>query len=133
MTTCLFCGVFLENNNKSTKQRKYCSIACQGKHSQQKLFDYVELSGQADSDKQARKYMLHKFGNSCSICGNVQWNGQPIPVIVDHIDGNSSNQLLTNLRVICPNCDALLPTYKNRNKGNGRASRRQRYKEGKSY
>lgn len=62
-----------------------------------------------------------------------EWNLKEIPLIMDHIDGNSYNSSLKNLRFICPNCDALLPTYKGRNKGNGRYSRRKRYKEGKSY
>ena len=43
-----------------------------------------------------------------------------IPLIVDHIDGNYRNILDTNLRLICPNCDAQLSTYKGRNRGRGR-------------
>lgn len=56
-----------------------------------------------------------------------------MPLVLDHIDGNAENGVLTNLRLVCPNCDAQLPTFKNRNKGNGRASRRQRYAAGQSY
>ena len=42
------------------------------------------------------------------------------------------NNIISNLRLVCPNCDSQLPTYKNRNKGNGRHSRRVRYSKGKS-
>jgi 5-methylcytosine-specific restriction endonuclease McrA len=56
-----------------------------------------------------------------------------MPLVLDHIDGNSDNWDLKNLRMICCNCDALTPTYKNRNRGNGRFLRRIRYREGKSY
>jgi hypothetical protein len=52
---------------------------------------------------------------------------------MDHIDGNSENNHLSNLRLVCGNCDMLLPTYKSKNKGNGRAYRRERYANGKSY
>lgn len=56
-----------------------------------------------------------------------------MPLIVDHINGNPEDDRLENLRLVCGNCDMQLPTYKSRNLGNGRAWRRQRYAEGKSY
>lgn len=37
------------------------------------------------------------------------------------IDGNSDNGKVVNLRLICRNCDGLLPTFAARNKGNGRS------------
>jgi hypothetical protein len=48
-----------------------------------------------------------------------------------HIDGNPYNDYLSNLRIICHNCDALLPTYAGKNKGNGRFERRLRYQKDK--
>jgi len=53
--------------------------------------------------------------------------------VLDHIDGDSGHNARSNLRLICPNCDSQLPTYKSRNKGRGRAWRRKRYADGKSY
>ena len=52
---------------------------------------------------------------------------------LEHKDGNSENNQPENLCLICPNCHSQTDTYKNRNKGNGRFKRRQRYAEGKSY
>ena len=52
---------------------------------------------------------------------------------MDHIDGNSDNNILSNLRLVCGNCDMQLPTYKSKNKGNGRYYRRLRYKNKKSF
>jgi hypothetical protein len=74
-----------------------------------------------------------KFGNECKICHSSTWMNTMIPLVLDHIDGNSDNWQRSNIRMICPNCDAGLPTYKSRNRGNGRAYRRKRYSEGKSY
>lgn len=52
----------------------------------------------------------------CEECGNTQWNGLPIPLEVHHKDGNRKNNELTNLQLLCPNCHALTPTYRGKNK-----------------
>ena len=70
--------------------------------------------------KFVRKYLEYKFGHRCSICGNTHWLGQPILLIVDHIDGDIENHNVDNYRLVCSNCDATLPTYKNKNRGKGK-------------
>lgn len=52
----------------------------------------------------------------CSSCEESKWLGQPIPLELDHIDGNNQNNNLDNLRLLCPNCHALTDTYRGRNK-----------------
>jgi hypothetical protein len=69
----------------------------------------------------------------CALCGlTSEWQGQPLVLVLDHIDGNADNNARSNLRMVCPNCDSQLPTYKNRNLGRGRHLRRQRYADGES-
>lgn len=53
----------------------------------------------------------------CEWCGGAEWLGQPMPLEIDHIDGDHANNVLTNLRILCANCHALTPTYCGRNKG----------------
>lgn len=55
--------------------------------------------------------------NVCSECGlSGEWNGKPISLHLDHIDGNSSNNSLDNLRLLCPNCHSQTETYCGKNK-----------------
>lgn len=63
-----------------------------------------------------REYLIRKRGRKCEICGTEEWMGKDVPLLVDHINGNSSDNAFKNLRIICPNCDAQLPTYKSKNK-----------------
>jgi 5-methylcytosine-specific restriction endonuclease McrA len=54
--------------------------------------------------------------NKCDICGITEWNGKLISMQLDHINGDSHNHKLENLRMICPNCHSQTETYCGKNK-----------------
>lgn len=127
---CLFCNNEFDSNG--TEEHKYCSRKC--------MFDFwwqetkkKILLGEQVSNKKIKKYLIEYNSGKCQICNLTEWTGRPMPLVLDHINGNSEDNSLNNLRVICNNCDALTDHYKGKNAGNGRAKRRQRYRDGKSY
>ena len=117
-----------------TGQNKFCDTCIAAGIVNQKVFSLAD----ATTDQSRRRYLLRTRSHRCEGvgCGITVWLGQPVPLEMDHADGNSDHNTEENLRLLCPNCHALTPTHKGRNRGNGRTRQRiasQRYAAGKTY
>ena len=130
---CLNCGKKFEV--KELKRiKKFCDNKCQKEFERKLKFQKIEEQGffpfnpriNETDRKTVRQYLIAKFGHKCSICNLSEWQGQPIPLVADHIDGDTTNHKIENFRLVCENCNALLPTYKSKNK-HGRAWRKKYY------
>jgi 5-methylcytosine-specific restriction endonuclease McrA len=84
--------------------------------------DQLFKKGKLTKRPQLRKIIFKRDGHKCSSCNLTEWLNQPIPLWLDHIDGNASNNKPDNLRLMCLNCDAQGSTFGNKNKGKGRRS-----------
>lgn len=113
---CLNCNCLMTKEG-----RKYCSRKCRDDHfitTNRKKFE-TDGFGPNVVNSTIRKFLINKNGNSCMICGldASNWHGKQITLIVDHIDGKANNNDMSNLRIVCPNCDSQLETFKGRNIG----------------
>lgn len=61
-----------------------------------------------------RKRLIKTLGHKCQTCQLETWNGQPIPLEVEHISGNNRDNRVENLTLLCCNCHAQTPTWRNR-------------------
>lgn len=73
-----------------------------------------------------REYLYKECNYGCTICGfdKVHPTDGRIILQVDHIDGDATNHSPSNVRVLCPNCHAMTPTYGRRNKKSTRTRRK---------
>jgi hypothetical protein len=132
MSTCLYCGSPL-----TRKVAQYCSNKCQNDYQYEKyivLWKQNKVHGgrgvlAKNISGHVRRYLAVTYGEQCTLCGWSKKNPltNRVPLEIDHIDGDSENNQEGNLRLICPNCHSLTPSFRNLNKGKGRSWRRDKY------
>lgn len=133
---CANCGCELVGH----KAKIYCSHNCQVESRYNKNIERWkngELLGYNAAEGLSswlRKYIIRKYDNKCCECGwsKVNPTTGKVPVQVDHIDGDFKNNKEENLRLLCPSCHSLTPTFGSLNKGKGREKRRLKLQANKS-
>lgn len=77
----------------------------------------VENSTYDSSALKGRLIRGNILANVCSECGLYpEWNGKPLSLQLDHINGVHNDHRLDNLRLVCPNCHSQSPTYAGKNR-----------------
>lgn len=115
---CIVCKSVIKSSNR------YCGASCLMRERYDKFINEW-LDGQHGGhngrtfqlSKHVRRYLHETRGTACSECG---WDKKhpvdgSVLTEVDHIDGNASNCRPENLRILCPNCHSMTPTFRARN------------------
>lgn len=130
---CLNCGKKLKNTCNI-----FCSQSCNIEYKKKQKYEYYlnhqeEFVGKEITYEWLKPIILKEQNYKCAIDGcncGTEWNGKDLHLVLDHIDGDATNNKRDNLRLVCPNCDSQLDTYKSRNKG--KSTRKYKpYKNGK--
>lgn len=79
-------------------------------------YDYSRLqNGTAVKSSVLKRILVKDRGYKCECCGLTEWNGYPIALEIHHKDGNSLNNELNNLCLLCPNCHSITFNWKKPN------------------
>jgi predicted nucleic acid-binding Zn ribbon protein len=112
-------------------RRTYCSIKCQRNFEYEKyikewLADTVSGGKWSGVSSPVHRWLRAQRGEICWECGWSRVNpiSGRVPIQVDHVDGNPYNHRPENLRLLCPSCHSLTPSYGILNRGKGRKERK---------
>ena len=125
--TCKYCKEIIV----TTDNKNYCNRECAANDRYHQAVNRwldgkstgLTVNGVVNST--VKRWLRETRGDACEECGwnRVNQTTGKVPVVADHIDGNWQNNRPENLKLLCPSCDSLQPTYKALNKGNGRSNR----------
>jgi hypothetical protein len=117
--------------SKDTHNGKFCSTDCSFRFKEASLLKRI-LDDSIVGTVALKRYVL-SLNPKCSLCPCTdEWNGLKLVLHLDHIDGDSDNDRLSNVRLLCPNCHSQTETYCSRNKTNPNSKRSKRLRRAPS-
>ena len=122
---CLYC-------NNTIHRGSYCNNTCYAKY---KNDEYIKrwlngeesgTIGHCEIANAVRNYIFEKYNYQCQECGFNKINEYTNKSIlqIHHIDGDCTNNIESNLKLLCPNCHALTENFGNRNQNSTRLDKR---------
>lgn len=84
-------------------------------YSNEKVF--TKNSTYTNGQKIKKRLLDMGWKDECAICGvGSEWNGKPLTLQLEHKDGDHSNNEISNLEILCPNCHSQTDTHSGKNK-----------------
>jgi hypothetical protein len=109
---------YIELFKIDTRHFRLTTLGCGGKKKKLETVDILveDSKYRHTTDLKERLYKEGLKDRICEMCGqNETWNGKKISLILDHVNGKNNDNRIENLRIVCPNCNATLPTYGGKN------------------
>ncbi len=104
---------------RDTTNKTFCSNDCQFSFTQKQVWASIRKgtwSNRGKCQKTLRKFLVNNRGQQCENCNRKRWNRNPIPLTVHHKNGDATNNILTNVELLCWNCHALTKNFGSKNK-----------------
>lgn len=146
--SCIFCSKEFDSKKGCSYHKRYCKLNPEksepakkslvwlesmkkrkggGGKNQYTNLDWDSIDFEDLSFTAKRKRLFKESNYSCSMCGfskRRECGGMILEI--DHIDGDHTNNTRENLRVLCPNCHALTPNFRNWGRSKEKTSKRLR-------
>ena len=86
------------------KKHKYCDKTCKAEYEYLTVHMPLILEGKKKTHcKTVKRFVSEKCNNKCVKCGiGREWNGEPLTLQIDHIDGDSDNDRIGLLAQVIP-------------------------------
>lgn len=100
-------------NMKKTLQRLHVDCSHwtgQAWNEGQRLKDWSKYSKM----EHLKKHLIKERGHRCEKCGLTEWFKLPIPLEIEHKNGDRTDNRKQNLQLLCCNCHSLTPTWRGR-------------------
>lgn len=104
----------LEANRRAVRRRQLCKLNSE-KFTDEEVFVEDGVCGR----KHIKKRIIERglLPLICVECGvGVEYNGKPLTLQLDHINGKCNDNRLENLRFLCPNCHSQTRTFGSKNR-----------------